>query len=487
MKAKFQRGPCLAIGLGKSRLPIGLRRLVHFFCIPLFFVSVSSLTAATRSWQGDTSTSWTTGSNWTSGNVPGAGDSASFDSNFAGSGAQPNVTANRTLEEIIFASSLARSVSITGTRTLTLNGLGGIGIDNQQSAYSVSLSTGLRLGSSQTWQGNSMTINSAVNTNGNTLTLAPNSGSTFSMGGVISGSGSLIKNSAGTVVLGGSNSYSGVTTLNDGTLSVSSLANGGANSNIGNSTNAAANLVFNGGTLTYTGTGSSTNRSFTLGTGGGTINASGSGTLNFTQTGALAYSGSGSRTLTLTGTSTADNNLAADIDDGTGGSTSILKTGTGTWRLSGDNVFSGTLTATDGLLELNSDTINGGVPPAADLIVGDGIGGTDSAIVRNIQEGQVGNTSTLTVYSDGLFDINAAAYVDKGGVPDFREETVGQINLYGGHIVTGDPGSLNIDASLSGAGIASFNSSQTALIDATGGLVDFKGLNRTIRSRPEIT
>jgi fibronectin-binding autotransporter adhesin len=41
------------------------------------------------------------------------------------------------------------------------------------------------------------------------------------------------------------------TTINGGTRSVSSLAAGGANSGIGASTNAAANLVINGGTLQY--------------------------------------------------------------------------------------------------------------------------------------------------------------------------------------------------------------------------------------------
>ena len=47
--------------------------------------------------------------------------------------------------------------------------------------------------------------------------------------------------------------YTGVTTVSGtAVLKVSSLANGGSASNIGASSNAATNLIFNGGTFTYT-------------------------------------------------------------------------------------------------------------------------------------------------------------------------------------------------------------------------------------------
>ena len=55
------------------------------------------------------------------------------------------------------------------------------------------------------------------------------------------------------LTLSGANTYAGPTTISAGILAVSSLADGGTASNLGASTNAAANLVLNGGTLRYTG------------------------------------------------------------------------------------------------------------------------------------------------------------------------------------------------------------------------------------------
>ena len=72
------------------------------------------------------------------------------------------------------------------------------------------------------------------------------------------------------------------------TLTISHLANAGSASSIGNSSNAAANLKIQGSTLKYVGAATSTDRLFTVGTAGATIEASGSGALMFTNTGALA-------------------------------------------------------------------------------------------------------------------------------------------------------------------------------------------------------
>ena len=49
--------------------------------------------------------------------------------------------------------------------------------------------------------------------------------------------------------LTGTNTYSGPTVIEGGTLSVSSIENGGVASGIGQASNAAGNLILNGGAL----------------------------------------------------------------------------------------------------------------------------------------------------------------------------------------------------------------------------------------------
>jgi fibronectin-binding autotransporter adhesin len=157
---------------------------------------------------------------------------------------------------------------------------------------------------------------------------------------------------AGLVVLGGTNTYRGSTTLAAGTLEVSVLANGGAASSIGQSSNAAANLVLEGGSkLKYTGGNASTDRLFTLGAGGATID-SGSGTLAFTNAGSAALAGTGARTFTLDGNGTG--HLAAVLADlDPANKTSLIKTGLGTWELTSAQQFTGDTTISGGTLLVN--------------------------------------------------------------------------------------------------------------------------------------
>jgi fibronectin-binding autotransporter adhesin len=144
---------------------------------------------------------------------------------------------------------------------------------------------------------------------GGTLTLS-NVG-----GNALTGAGnSLVVTNGGSVAVNGSNNYGGATTIQGvyvttdqsraatnnyagsqgafepATLSVNALANGGAvtGSGIGSSSNVASNLVISGGTLQYTGTGSTTDHLFTMTPVGATLDASGAGAVDFTNTGAIA-------------------------------------------------------------------------------------------------------------------------------------------------------------------------------------------------------
>ena len=152
-----------------------------------------------------------------------------------------------------------------------------------------------------------------------------NANLTFS--GVVSGpdDAGFIKTGAGTLTLANAaNTYTGVTTVSGGTLSVNTLANGGVASGIGAATADPANLVLqNAGGLQYTGGTVASDRGLTLGTGNGRIGVSNAAT-----------------TLTLS---------SAAI--GSGG---LIKEGTGTLLLSGTNLYAGGTTITAGTLRAGS-------------------------------------------------------------------------------------------------------------------------------------
>lgn len=194
---------------------------------------------------------------------------------------------------------------------------------------------------------------------GATIVLGNTNDSGVFSGRIVRGSGvtntvGVTKVGTGTQVLSGANTYTGATRINGGVLSVSNLANGGLASSVGASSNAAANLVLDGGALQYTGAGASTDRQFTLGLAGGTIDASGSGALNFTNTAAIALNGAGSHSLTLTGSNTGANTLAAVLGD-SGGASSLTKTGAGTWVLTGNNSYTGGTFLNGGTLAVAND------------------------------------------------------------------------------------------------------------------------------------
>ena len=172
--------------------------------------------------------------------------------------------------------------------------------------------------------------------------------------GIISGGAGVYYLGDGTTTLSGNNTYTSWTQIARGALSINSITNvnGGASS-LGNSSDGRLFLgaTTTTGTLLYTGSGHSTNRVVSLGgtTGGGTINASGSGALVFTSN--FTAVGVGSKTLTITGNNTGDNRIGGAIVNSSSGSTSLTKSGTGKWILSGNNTYTGATSIVAGTLQ----------------------------------------------------------------------------------------------------------------------------------------
>lgn len=275
-----------------------------------------------------------------------SGSTLTLSQNAVTSVTAPNVTTNQ------LSSSGAGTTYITGSNAIEFSGN-----QNLTTAWS-----------------NGMAANQIFDVSNNALT-------TFS--GVLqqqAGVASISKTGAGTLLLAGANTYTGSTTISQGVLSVSSLANGGAASNLGASSNANSNLLLDGGTLRYTGVGSNTDRRFDLRS-SSTIDASGTGALQFNAGVGFNNGATGTasaRTLTLTGSNLDDNTILPNIvDSGSGANiTSVSKTGAGKWILGGAfNTYSGTTTVTNGTLLVNGTNSGAG---AVTVTSGATLGGTGS-------------------------------------------------------------------------------------------------------------
>ncbi|WP_130619115.1 autotransporter-associated beta strand repeat-containing protein [Dyella amyloliquefaciens] len=107
-----------------------------------------------------------------------------------------------------------------------------------------------------------------LNTGGGTIDVAP--AGTLTVSGVIGGTGSLTKGDTGTLVLSGSNTYTGGTTINAGTLQ---LGNGGTSGSIvGNVTDNGALAFDRSDTLRFSGVLSGTGALVQMGTGTTVLN-----------------------------------------------------------------------------------------------------------------------------------------------------------------------------------------------------------------------
>jgi len=280
---------------------------------------------------------WNNNSNWDTTFPNAVGAAATFSSALGGS---QTVNLNQAIT--------VGSLSLAGTSAssfYTIAGGSGGSLNFQVSSGNVAVTVST----------NGNVISSNVSLSSNTV-VSPAGGATLDISGVISGAGNLTRSGgggSGNLLLSNvANTYTGVTTIGTGQLTVTNLANGNAASSLGQSSNAASNLVFStgGGTLIYTGgAAASTDRLFTLSSGPATIRNSGGG-INFTNTGAIALGSlNNNRVLTLGG-ALGTSSIASSFGNNGTGLISLTKADAGTWVLSGNNTYSGTTTVSAGQL-----------------------------------------------------------------------------------------------------------------------------------------
>ncbi len=392
---------------------------------------------------------------------------------------------------------LALDTGITvGVEALTLNGTGESSKGALQNISGNNEWQGtVDLGSAATINSDAGTLDVSGNIDNQTfaLTVGGNGNTTFS--GIVSDTGTLIKDGNGTLTLSGVNTYSGSTTINDGSISIS------ADSGLGTAPGAATpgHLTFDGGTLNTTATFTlDSNRGIALNAGGGII--AGTGTLDKTGTGTLildgvntytglttvqagtlevtdanALGGTGSGTVVQSGATLEVSSISADMAaepltiNGTGvsgvgslfwtnsgleewtgditlgsnatignssgatmrlsgdidlnGSTltvdtadlagiingaaisgmgNFIKEGTSTWFMGagtgGSSTYTGSTTVNAGILNMN---VSGGTSVPGDLII------NNSAIAFVGSNEQITDTSAVTINSSGRLDVNS--------------------------------------------------------------------------------
>ncbi|MFM7562637.1 MAG: beta strand repeat-containing protein, partial [Planctomycetota bacterium] len=175
-------------------------------------------------------------------------------------------------------------------------------------------------------------------------------------GGTIdsSGTGALVFSNTGALAQGSSSlAFTSTLVANAGVVALS--ASQAAQVVVGSSVTSSVAGFPAGATVTEVGV------NFVRLSGTGT-NVAGAQTINFALPGAVT-----SRVLTLTGSNTGINTFTPSIANATGLPVSVVKDGVGTWKLAGNNTYTGGTTVLNGKLIGNSSSLQGNITNNATL------------------------------------------------------------------------------------------------------------------------
>ena len=412
-------------------------------------------------WQGNTSTTYSTGSNWVGGSRPTNTQIAIFD-NVGSARNSVNLDANRSVAGIRFDTTATAGYTISGANTWTLAGT--VPYIQQKSSFgdTISVST-LALSASTiadvTGSGN-LTISSTLSGNN----------SNFIKDGLGSGK----------VILSGNNSTwgSGGTAgvfINNGVLQAANTNALGVN----------AATVSNGAALELSGGISPANALSVIGTGvggaGAIRNVNGSNTASGTITlgGDTTIAADTGTTLSLTGNVTKATGINPNLTiagagtvnlnqltTGTGGVT-IASTGTVNYNGGATaNTYTGATTVNSGTLVLNKTA--GTTAIAGSLVVNSG------AAVQLAANNQIADTTSVTLNGSGTLNVNG------------KTETLGQLNATGSSAtVTLGAGALTLNGpnnsnstyagTITGTGASSLNVAGTGKVYLSGNNASFAG------------
>ncbi len=329
--------------LSSNARPAILTRSIAALATTAIAALLGSSHANAQSWSGTTSGAWLTTTNWTGGVAAGSStDTADTDIAVFNVAAQTTVGINMNttlgvyyLGAIDYTNATARTInnsSTTAAGILTLNGATVNAIANTILRNSTTTALTITNGTGTGTMG--LALGNATN---NIVQITSTGGITINS--IISGVGSpltLQGGGGGTLSLSGVNTYTGVTTILSSVLSINSFTNGGVAGSLGMASNASANLVLTGGTLSYAGGSTTTDRGMTFG------------------------GAAGNRAITVS--NAASNLNLTNTIVGTGGQQiDFTKVGTGTLTLSNDNnSYIGRTFVSGGTLAVTSISAVGG-------------------------------------------------------------------------------------------------------------------------------
>ncbi len=502
----------------RGTLVRSIRRCLLGVSMVLAFGATPAL-ASTHVWQGPASGGlWSTAANWTNG-LPTTGETGGTIVQFNSSTSTTMNIVGLTVDQVHF----------TGTgNTVLASGSTALGVSGSTLVSNILDDAG----------GNAL---AAPITLSGAVVFANVATGTLTLSGSISGSDGLLvsgSGAGGVTLTGSSNTYTGTTTVEAGTLALNSngintavtdptivvgLVGGSAATlkllqslEIADSTDVqiAASGTFDvnsfsegvhglattGGTVAI-GTGSLTVGG-PLSMTGGTITGTSPGVLRLladvsatssataTATISPLVTLNGARTFTVAdGPQSIDLSIANSIGDGLSAS-SLTKAGAGAMSISGTtgNTYTGDTIVQTGILA-TSHASGVGIP--ANVTIGTGAGGPSSATLRLDQSSELPSNSNITVQQDGLFDVNA------------NTQTVGALTVHGGAVKIGT-GALtaggtvgmtggSIDSAATGrlvlgADVAATSSAQgSATISAHAVLTGDRTFTVTPGTAPELT
>ncbi|HSV12650.1 MAG TPA: autotransporter-associated beta strand repeat-containing protein, partial [Tepidisphaeraceae bacterium] len=280
----------------------------------------------------------------------------------------------------------------------------------------------------------------------------------YTLGGAfgITGSTGLIKNGAAALTVNNSNSYTGNTTLNAGTLNINNA------SAIGTGT-----LIINGGTIDNTSGSAVALSSNNPQNWNGDFTFTGSNDLNM---GTAPVTMSASRTVTVSGGTFTVGAIAGPND-------SLTKAGAGTLVVGGTSAYSGNTTVSGGTL-----AVNGSIVSTTSTNIDGGaitVSGTLAAPIHNLYNG------SMTVNTGGT--VNATnggdTWVGRNGTASLIVNTGGTFNgntvLIGGYNNTGGTGTATVAGTLNTANwlVVGFANGGIGTLNVNGGTVNIRNNN----------